>query len=66
MDVPKYWTSTLLEILERRGPNNPEDPSYKFFKTLNTVSISSRKHELEMLYFQLNELEHLNVILIFN
>ena len=31
---------------KRRGPKNPEDPSKKFLKILDTGAISSEKHEM--------------------
>ena len=42
---------------------HPEDPFNEFLKVLNMGSISSRKHETEFLYFQVDELEHLKDIL---
>ena len=43
-----------------------EISSYKFLEILNMESISSRKHELEILFVQLNELKHSDTIFIFN
>ena len=38
-----------LKFRKRRGPTNPEDPSYKFLPILNMVSTSTTKDELEIL-----------------
>ena len=45
----KVFSISKVGNRQVRGPNNPEDPSNMFFKSLNMGSISSRKHELEIL-----------------
>ena len=40
--------SNISILLERWGPIIADDPSYEFFKVLNTGSIASNKHEMHM------------------
>ena len=35
----------MLQVLEKMGTGNDEDPSKKFLKILDMVPISTRKHE---------------------
>ena len=43
------WETNILTSFEKAGAGNPGDPINKFFKILTMVSISSRKHELNIL-----------------
>ena len=40
--------SHVWNLWERPAPEHPEDPFNKFLEILNTGSISSRKHEMEL------------------
>ena len=49
-----FWEVSINETpffknLEKAGPENPEDPFNKYSKILNMGSISSRRHELDIL-----------------
>ena len=65
-----YWKSQNLKnrkCCKRHVPTNPGDPFNKFLKIWTMGSISIKKHELGIWYFQLKELEQLKtIILIFN
>ena len=43
-----------LEMLEKTGAENSDDPSDKFSRILGMGSISSRKHEMGMLFNKFN------------
>ena len=48
-----------LDILKRRVPGDPRDPSGRFLKLSNMESISVKKHEKEMQYFAFQPKESL-------
>ena len=58
LGISKIWKTERLEMFERRGAENPEDPSNKFSKNLkyknvkwkfgHMGSISIKKHEMEI------------------
>ena len=49
LEISKSWTWENLKILEKVPPTNPEDPSDLFLKILKMGSISSKKHEMDIL-----------------
>ena len=44
LHISELWISIILEMLERQGPKNDEDPLNKILKILDMTSISTRKH----------------------
>ena len=48
-EISKSWNSNILTSLEKTGPENPEDSPNDVLKLLKMGSISSRKHEMDIL-----------------
>ena len=60
--IQPFEHRVVCVCLERHGPNNPDDPSYRFLRILNTGSVSSRKHGMEVWYLQLKYFKLVNCI----
>ena len=48
LQTSKCWQSMILEIVDKTGAGNPDDPSNKILRILDMRSTSTRKHEMEI------------------